>query len=225
MTSKWITSLISGVALIGVTLTSALPASAEQAPDNNGPGVARVSVVQGSAVVQRGDSNKQVAAIATRRYFRAITSRPARPRVPSCSSTAHRRSARRQRAGAYHQQRSEQSAAAARRRYDRGRHRSRCRPHASRHAIGDGARERAGDYRIAIGTRRLELGNHPARQRGSRHAAAHVHARSWVVRWSRADRPRIRRSRIRRRSDSTRSTISTRSAIKRWSPRSTQART
>ncbi|MBV8531410.1 MAG: FecR domain-containing protein [Candidatus Eremiobacteraeota bacterium] len=63
MTSKWFTSLLSGCALIGVTLTNALPASAEQAPENTGPGVARVSVVQGSAVVQRGDSNKQVAAV------------------------------------------------------------------------------------------------------------------------------------------------------------------
>ena len=59
MTSKWLTSLISGVALIGVTLTTALPAPAEQAPDKNGPGVARVSVIQGSAVVQRGDSQTQ----------------------------------------------------------------------------------------------------------------------------------------------------------------------
>jgi hypothetical protein len=63
MTSKWLTSLISGVALIGVTLTTALPAPAEQAPDKNGPGVARVSVIQGSAVVQRGDSQTQTAAV------------------------------------------------------------------------------------------------------------------------------------------------------------------
>jgi hypothetical protein len=63
MTSKWISSLIAGFALIGMTLSSALPASAEQAPDKNGPGVARVSVVQGSVVVQRGDSNKQVSAV------------------------------------------------------------------------------------------------------------------------------------------------------------------
>jgi len=63
MTSKWFTSLISGVALLGVTLTSALPAPAEQAPDKSGPGVARVSILDGSAVVQRGDSNKQVAAV------------------------------------------------------------------------------------------------------------------------------------------------------------------
>ncbi|HXO16984.1 MAG TPA: DUF6600 domain-containing protein [Candidatus Dormibacteraeota bacterium] len=63
MKSKWFTSLISGFALIGVTLTSAFPApAAEQAPDKSGPGVARVSILQGSAVVQRGDSNKQVAA-------------------------------------------------------------------------------------------------------------------------------------------------------------------
>jgi len=46
-----------------VTLTTALPAPAEQAPDKNGPGVARVSVIQGSAVVQRGDSQTQTAAV------------------------------------------------------------------------------------------------------------------------------------------------------------------
>jgi len=63
MTSKWFTSLLCGFALIGVTLSSALPAAAEQAPDKNGPGVARVSIVEGSVVVQRGDSNKQVAAV------------------------------------------------------------------------------------------------------------------------------------------------------------------
>ncbi|MGA8100041.1 MAG: DUF6600 domain-containing protein [Candidatus Cybelea sp.] len=63
MTSKWITSLISGVALLTVTFSSALPASAEQAPDKSGPGVTRVSVIQGSAVVQRGDSGKQVSAV------------------------------------------------------------------------------------------------------------------------------------------------------------------
>jgi hypothetical protein len=64
MTSKWFTSLISGVALVGVTLTSAFPVTAaEQAPDKSGPGVARVSVIQGSAVVQRGDSHTQSAAV------------------------------------------------------------------------------------------------------------------------------------------------------------------
>jgi hypothetical protein len=63
MTFKWFTSFISGVALIGMTLGSTLPAVAEQAPDGNGPGVARVSVIQGSAVVQRGDSNAQTTAV------------------------------------------------------------------------------------------------------------------------------------------------------------------
>jgi FecR protein len=61
--TRWFTSLISAVALIGVTFSSALPAPAEQAPDKSGPGVTRVSIVQGSVVVQRGDSNKQVAAV------------------------------------------------------------------------------------------------------------------------------------------------------------------
>ena len=46
-----------------MTLGGTLPASAEQAPDGNGPGVARVSVVQGSAVIQRGDSNAQTTAV------------------------------------------------------------------------------------------------------------------------------------------------------------------
>ncbi len=63
MSSKWITSLVSGVTLIAVTLSSALPAPAEQAPDKNGPGVTRVSIVQGSVVIQRGDGNKQVTAV------------------------------------------------------------------------------------------------------------------------------------------------------------------
>ena len=63
MTSKWFTSLISGAALLGVTLTSALPALAEQAPDKNGPGVARISIIEGSAVVQRGESHTQTAAV------------------------------------------------------------------------------------------------------------------------------------------------------------------
>ncbi|MBV9700591.1 MAG: FecR domain-containing protein [Candidatus Eremiobacteraeota bacterium] len=63
MKSKWFTSLLSGIALVGVTLGSALPAPAEQAPDKNGPGVARVSVIEGSAVVQRGDSHTQTNAV------------------------------------------------------------------------------------------------------------------------------------------------------------------
>jgi hypothetical protein len=62
MTKRWITSLVSGVALAGLTLSSVLPAWAQQAPDKSGPGVTRVSIVQGQVVVQRGDSNKQVAA-------------------------------------------------------------------------------------------------------------------------------------------------------------------
>jgi hypothetical protein len=63
MTSKWLTSLISATALAAFTLTSALPATAaEQAPSKNGPGVARVSILDGQAVVQRGDSGKQVTA-------------------------------------------------------------------------------------------------------------------------------------------------------------------
>ncbi|HEV3091899.1 MAG TPA: DUF6600 domain-containing protein [Candidatus Cybelea sp.] len=62
MITKWLTSLLCGIALIGVSLGSALPAGAEQAPDSKGPGVARVSIIQGSAVVQRGDSNEQVTA-------------------------------------------------------------------------------------------------------------------------------------------------------------------
>ncbi|MGC1381650.1 MAG: DUF6600 domain-containing protein [Candidatus Baltobacteraceae bacterium] len=63
MTSKWFTSLVSVAALVGMTLTNALPAAAQDtAPDQNGPGVARISVLHGSATVQRGDSNTQVAA-------------------------------------------------------------------------------------------------------------------------------------------------------------------
>jgi hypothetical protein len=63
MTFNSFASFISGVALVGMTLAGTLPASAEQAPDGNGPGVARVSVVQGSAVIQRGDSNTQATAV------------------------------------------------------------------------------------------------------------------------------------------------------------------
>ena len=63
MLSTRIVGLVSGAAFIAVSLGSALPAGAEQAPDKTGPGVTRVSVVQGSVVVQRGDGNKQVAAV------------------------------------------------------------------------------------------------------------------------------------------------------------------
>jgi FecR protein len=63
MAFKWFTGFISGLALVGMTLSGTLRASAEQAPDGNGPGVARVSVIQGSAVIQRGDSNTQTTAV------------------------------------------------------------------------------------------------------------------------------------------------------------------
>ena len=66
MTMKWFTSLLSGVALLSVTLAGALPATAQedaaQAPAGKGPAVARISVLHGSAVVQRSDANTQVAA-------------------------------------------------------------------------------------------------------------------------------------------------------------------
>jgi hypothetical protein len=55
--------MLCGAALVGVALGSAAPAAANQAPDNNGPGVARMSVVQGSTVIQRGDSNTQSDAV------------------------------------------------------------------------------------------------------------------------------------------------------------------
>jgi hypothetical protein len=64
MTSKWFTSVLCGAALVGVSLGSVTPVSADQAaPSQNGPGVARVSVLNGPAVVQRGDSNEQVKAV------------------------------------------------------------------------------------------------------------------------------------------------------------------
>jgi hypothetical protein len=67
-------SIISAMALLGVILVSALRAPVEvnalrnpveraPAPDKNGPGVVRVSVVVGSAVVQRGDSHVQTNAV------------------------------------------------------------------------------------------------------------------------------------------------------------------
>ena len=64
MTSKWFTSVLCGAALVGVSLGSVVPVSADEAaPSKDGPGVARVSVLTGSAVVQRGDSNEQVKAV------------------------------------------------------------------------------------------------------------------------------------------------------------------
>jgi hypothetical protein len=62
--AKRLISLFCGVALMGSALFgSALPAMADEAPDKNGPGVARVSEISGSAVVQRGDDKQQVAAV------------------------------------------------------------------------------------------------------------------------------------------------------------------
>ena len=63
MTHRWFTSILCGAALVGVTLSSATPAPADQASNHNGPGVARMSVVQGSTVIQRGDSNTQSDAV------------------------------------------------------------------------------------------------------------------------------------------------------------------
>jgi hypothetical protein len=64
MTSKWFTGVLCAAALVGVSLGSVVPVSADQgAPSKDGPGVARVSVLTGSAVVQRGDSNEQVKAV------------------------------------------------------------------------------------------------------------------------------------------------------------------
>ncbi len=64
MTTKWIANLLCAAAFTGATLTSALPVSAQQqAPDNNGPGPVRVTTIDGSAVVTRGDDKTQVAAV------------------------------------------------------------------------------------------------------------------------------------------------------------------
>jgi hypothetical protein len=63
MTTKPFVRVISGVALVGVLLTGALLIPSEKAPAKNGPGVARVSLVEGSAVVQRGDNHTQTNAV------------------------------------------------------------------------------------------------------------------------------------------------------------------
>lgn len=63
MINKRLISLLSGLALMGTTLFGAMPALADQAPDKNGPGVTRVSIVEGSVVIQRGDSDKQETAV------------------------------------------------------------------------------------------------------------------------------------------------------------------
>src|SRR6516165_9608060 len=62
MTIKSLISVISVAVLVGVILTSAPRTPAEQ-PHTNGPGVVRVSVVEGSAVVQRGNSHVQSKAV------------------------------------------------------------------------------------------------------------------------------------------------------------------
>jgi hypothetical protein len=63
MTTKSLISLISVVAIAAVMLTGALRTPVERAPDKNGPGVVRVSVVEASAVVQRGHSDVQTNAV------------------------------------------------------------------------------------------------------------------------------------------------------------------
>ncbi|MFY9738916.1 MAG: DUF6600 domain-containing protein [Candidatus Cybelea sp.] len=56
-------SVIAVVAIVGALLTSVLRTSHERVPDKNGPSVVRVSVVEGSAVIQRGDSHVQTNAV------------------------------------------------------------------------------------------------------------------------------------------------------------------
>ncbi|MBV8725423.1 MAG: FecR domain-containing protein [Candidatus Eremiobacteraeota bacterium] len=69
MTSKSVISVISAVVLVGVILATALRAPVQRAPekvgapDRSGPGVVRVSIVEGSAIVQRGDSRVQSNAV------------------------------------------------------------------------------------------------------------------------------------------------------------------
>ncbi|HLY03241.1 MAG TPA: DUF6600 domain-containing protein [Candidatus Cybelea sp.] len=69
MTTKSLVNLISVVSVIcviafaGVMLSRALRTPTEQAPDRNGPRVVRVSIVEGSVVVQRGDSHVQTDAV------------------------------------------------------------------------------------------------------------------------------------------------------------------
>jgi hypothetical protein len=56
-------SVIAVVALVGAILTSALRTADTRVPDKNGPSVVRVSIVEGSAVVQRGDTHAQTNAV------------------------------------------------------------------------------------------------------------------------------------------------------------------
>ncbi len=58
-----VVSAISAAVFVGVMLSSALRTPTERAPDVNGPGIVRVSVVEGSVVVQRGGSHVQTNAV------------------------------------------------------------------------------------------------------------------------------------------------------------------
>jgi hypothetical protein len=68
MQAKSIVSLISAIAIsvavvLGAMLTSSFRTPKAQAPDKTGPGVVRVSIVDGSVVVQRGASRVQTNAV------------------------------------------------------------------------------------------------------------------------------------------------------------------
>jgi FecR protein len=63
MIAKPFVRVIASVALIGVFLAGALLIPTKKAPAQTGPGVARVSLVEGSAVVQRGESRTQTNAV------------------------------------------------------------------------------------------------------------------------------------------------------------------
>ena len=56
-------SVISVIALVGAMLASVLRTSDERVPNRSGPNVVRVSIVEGSAVIQRGDSHVQTSAV------------------------------------------------------------------------------------------------------------------------------------------------------------------
>ena len=185
----------------------------------------RVSIIQGSAVVQRGDSNTQSPRCATRRCSRATTFRPAqtsRAELQFDGYTAVR-------LGGNVQARITNND-----------------PNNRRMQLADGTIEvgvvrdaqpididtpsvtvraqEAGDYRITIGR---DGSSWVTARRGTVEVVTpqRTYTLTRAGRSSRADRLRIRRSPIRLRSHSTRSTISTPSATRRWSPHSTQART
>ncbi len=63
MKTKPYIRVISWVALVGVTLTGGMLIPTAKAPAETGPDVARVSIVDGSAVIQRGDSHTQTNAV------------------------------------------------------------------------------------------------------------------------------------------------------------------